>query len=337
MSIRDVARRAGVSPATVSKALNGTGSVSEQTQRRIEQAAAALGYQPNERARSFATRQSRRIAFLADFPFDAAFVNPHLFEIMRGVQHTLDKRGYSLTMKQATARQAIAYVEEAFAGRQVDGVVLHMSVVTKKLAAQVLSLGLAHVVIGKPDFESRLCWIDTDNCLSGELAARYLVKNGCREIAFVGGRPDDMTSWRRLLGVRNALRECGVELPGERVIQSNSTLPDGVRAARKLLRLRPQAVICANNPIALGVMQGLSERGVRVPQDMQLIAFDTYPFSLLTDPPMTVVDVNMYEMGQEAGRLVLRKIRHPDAHIQSYSTTPTLLCRGTTPAQWEET
>lgn len=94
-TIRDVALKAGVSPSTVSKAMNGSGAVSEETLRRIRQAAHALGYESNARARKFATRANYQMAFLADFPFDAAFVNPHLFEIMRGVQHTLDKRGYA--------------------------------------------------------------------------------------------------------------------------------------------------------------------------------------------------------------------------------------------------
>lgn len=99
-----------------------------------------------------------------------------------------------------------------------------------------------------------------------------------------------------------------------------------------LLRMkpRPQAVICANNPIALGFMQALQAKGIRVPEDLALITFDSYPFSLFTDPPMTVVDINMYEMGQEAGRLVLQKLRHPATQIQTYITTPTLVYRGTT-------
>ena len=101
---------------------------------------------------------------------------------------------------------------------------------------------------------------------------------------------------------------------------------------KKILRMdpRPQAVICANNPIALGLMQSLQSKGIRIPEDMALMTFDSYPFSLLTEPPMTVVDVNMYEMGQEAGRLVLQKLRHPATQIQTYITTPTLVRRGTT-------
>lgn len=331
-TIRDVAQRAGVSPATVSKAMNGSGAVAEETRQRILQAAKALGYQPNARARNFATKASYQMAFLADFPFDAAFVNPHLFEIMRGAAHTLDKKGYAMVMKHLSGREALPYVETAWTQNQVDGFVLHMSVMTKKLADYISRESIPHIVIGKPDIDKRLCWIDTDNRLSGELAVRHLAEMGYRELCYVGGRADDMISWRRLQGVRQALQEAGLSLPHERVLQSQSTLADGARAMKKLLRMkpRPQAVICANNPIALGLMQALQAKGIRIPEDMGIITFDTYPFSLFTEPPMTVVDINMYELGQEAGRLVLQKLKHPATQIQTYITTPTLVRRGTT-------
>lgn len=112
---------------------------------------------------------------------------------------------------------------------------------------------------------------------------------------------------------------------------------DGVGPSRQAvsitlpcLKPRPQSVICANNPIALGLMQALQAKGIRLPEDLALITFDSYPFSLFTDPPMTVADVNMNKMGQEAGRLVLQKLRHPATQIQTYITTPTLVYRGTT-------
>lgn len=331
-TILDVARKAGVSPSTVSKALNQSGAVSDATQKKIEAAVAALGYLPNARARNFAMRATHQIVFVADFPYDAAFVNPHLFEIMRGVQHTLDKNGYAMLMKQADSKQAPAYIEQAWSKQMADGFILHMSMMTKKLAALIAKQSIPHIVIGKPDFENRLCWIDTDNCYSGELAARHLIESGYTDIAFISGRADDMTSWRRLLGVRKALQAQGLALPHERVIQSNSTLADGAHALKKLLKMtpRPQAVICANNPIALGLMQALEAKEIRIPDDIALMTFDSYPFSMFTDPPMTVVDINMYEMGQEAGRLVLQKLKHPATQVQTYITAPTLVLRGTT-------
>lgn len=331
-TIRDVAEKAGVSQSTVSKAMNGTSAVSEETRKKIEKAASALGYKPNAIARSFATKATRQIIFLADFPFDAAFVNPHLFEIMRGVQHTLDKSGYSLIMKQATVKEACSIVENTYEQHQADGFVLHMSVASQKLASLLNKLSIPHIGIGKPAFPTRMCWIDTDNTLSGEIAAAHLVEKGYTSFAFVGGRSDDMTCWRRLQGVRNLLREHDLELPQTHVIKTNSTLSDGNRAAKKLMNMkpRPQAVICANNPLALGVMHTLLDLGIRFPRDIALITFDTYPFSVYTDPQMTVVDINMYEMGQEAGRLVLQKLKHPKRQIQSFTTTPTLVQRGTT-------
>lgn len=331
-SIHDVAKMAGVSVSTVSKTLNGTGAVSESTANAVRDAVAALHYTPNERARSLATKANHQIIFLADFPFDAAFVNPHLFEIMRGAQHTLSKHGYMLIMEQADAKNAAAKVIQMYERHQADGFILHMSVITKKLATQIVHDEIPHIVIGRPNFDTRLCWIDTDNCLSGELAASHLLERNYHDFAFVGGRADDMICWRRLLGVRNVLKEHDIDLPQERIINSNSLLSDGVRATKKLLKMdpRPGAVICANNPIALGVMQALQDKGIRVPEDMALITFDSYPFSLFTEPQMTVVDINMYDMGQEAGRLILKKLKNPKTQIQTFITLPELIIRGTT-------
>ena len=331
-TIKDVAERAGVSQSTVSKAMNGTSAVSEETMKKIQKAAKELDYHPSAIARSFATRATMQVIFLADFPFDAAFVQPHLFEIMRGVQHTLGKNGYAMVMQHTTAKEACEIVERAFTQHQADGFVLHMSVVTKKLAALLQKLAIPHIVIGKPGFETRMCWIDTDNTFSGEIAAEHLIEKGYTILAFVGGRADDMTCWRRLQGARSTLREHDLDLPQSHVLRTNSTIADGNSAVKKLLKMspRPQAVICANNPIALGVMHALQNREIRIPQDMALVTFDTYPFSVYSDPQMTVVDINMYEMGQEAGRLVLQKMKHPKRQIQSFTTTPTLVQRGTT-------
>lgn len=331
-TIQDVANRAGVSQSTVSKAMNGTSPVSDATMKKIQKAAKELGYQPSAIARSFKTRSTYQIIFLADFPFDAAFVNPHLFEIMRGVQHTLSKNGYALVMQQATAKESCTIVETAYMQHKADGFVLHMSVVTKKLADVLNKQSIPHIVIGKPGFDTRMCWIDTDNTLSGEIAAAHLIEKGYAALAFVGGKPDDMTCWRRLQGVRTTLREHEMDLPQTHVLKTNSSLADGNHAVKKLLKMSPapQAVICANNPIALGVMQALQDRGIRIPADIALVTFDTYPFSVYTEPQMTVVDINMYEMGQEAGRLVLQKIKHPKRQIQSFTTMPVLVQRGTT-------
>ncbi len=331
-TIRDVAQKAGVSPSTVSKALNESGAVSAATMQKIQQAVKALGYQPNARARSFATKSTNLIVFLCNFPYDAAFINPHLFEIMRGVQHALDKRGYALIMKQADTKTAYTYTEMAAAQCQVDGFIFHASVISKKLSTMITRLNIPHVVIGRPNIESRMCWIDTDNQFSGEQAALHLLEKGHSSIAIVNGKADDMISWRRLLGAKRVLREHGIELESDRVISTTSSITDGARAVKKLLHLdpHPTAVICANNPLALGVLQELQQRNIHVPQDIALITYDSYPFAMFSEPAMTAVDINMYDMGQEAARLMLQKLRHPEAQIQSYTTMPTLIQRETT-------
>lgn len=328
-SIRDVAKKAGVAPSTVSKALNGTGSISKETVLLIKRAANELGYLPARHAHAQKGSKFSQIIFLAEFPYDAAYVNPHLFEIIRGLEHTLSKNGYCLTVKHANQKQTLEFLSQHASLSMFDGVVLNASVVTPKIAALIERLNLPHIIVGQPSFDSRLCWIDNNNALSGGLAARHLLSLGYTSIAFVGGRADDMISWQRLRGARAVLAE-NKELLEGRVIQSNSTIADGARAAHKLLKLcpRPRAVICANSLIAFGCLHGFQEKKLRVPEDVAIISFDTYPMSLFTEPQLTVVDINMYSMGQETGRLLIQKLNYPQTLIQCFTTTPELVVRG---------
>ncbi len=332
VTIRDVAKEAGVSTATVSKVLSGSHTISEATAQNVLKAVKKLNYLPNERARSFAKRQTHSILFLAAFPEKAAYHNPHLFEIMAGAQQALDKRGYRLSIRHTAPIDAIALTEALSAQKAYDGIIFHASVVTKKLAALIGKQEIPHIVIGQPHFETRLCWIDTNHCLSGEVAAQHLIEKGHTKIAFIGGKPDDMISWNRLRGVRLMLDEHSISLPKAYAIQSDSDIKDGHRMAKALLKLPdpPTAVICANNPIAMGCMQYLNEKHIAIPNAMAVMTFDSYPFSQITEPKLTVVDVNMYDMGAQAARLLIEKIRKPSLQTQSFATLPELIIREST-------
>lgn len=190
-TIRDVALKAGVSPATVSKALNGSGSVAEETQQKIRQAAKALGYQPNARARNFATRATYQMRSLQISPLTRLLSIRTCSRSCAAFSIRWTKKATPMVMKHLSSKDAIAYMEQAWSQHLVDGFVLHMSVMTKKLSALISRENIPHIVIGKPNFDNHLCWIDTDNCLSGgarrpplaELATRTSVcRRPCRRI-----------------------------------------------------------------------------------------------------------------------------------------------------------
>jgi DNA-binding LacI/PurR family transcriptional regulator len=191
---------------------------------------------------------------------------------------------------------------------------------------------IPHIVIGKPAFGSRLCWIDNNNRLSGEIAAHHLLEIGEKRIAFIGGLDEDNISRDRLEGARAELKAAKVMLRDEWVLKGEPTAREGARMTQALLDMkeRPQAIICANNYLAYGCLESLRENAVRVPEDMRMITFDAYPFARITTPEMTTVSIDVFEMGLEAGKLLVRKIKKPNLQVQSFTTLPSLDVRMST-------
>lgn len=331
-TIRDVAKAAGVSTATVSKVINGKPSISEETAERVHSVIKDLHYQPNLRARNFATCRTHTVVFATELARNCAFEKPHMFEIMVGLQHALSMKDYELRLVHVTRENCMDVLGGMIAGKSVDGLVLHISIVTKELERVILRENFPHIVLGCPEYKTQLCWIDNNNVLSGEMACAYLHRQGYRRMAFIGGQKADVGSALRLRGYRNVLEQRHMRYREEYVLSGFSTVESGARMMETLLKLeqRPDSVICANNYLAVGAMNALRKHGVSVPGEIGLVTFDAYPFSRITEPRMTTVDIDVYDMGKQAGEIILRKIRKPNLQMQSFTTLASLIVNGST-------
>lgn len=189
--------------------------------------------------------------------------------------------------------------------------------------------GTALHVVGAPDFSNQLCWIDTNNSVAGQIAVTHLWRNGYDRIAFIGGPKEDTISAHRLSGALATLNE---KIPAGYLREGPPTSEGGAAAARALLELqtRPNAVICANQYIAFGCVNELKVSGIRIPEDMAVITFDDFPFSKIIEPQLSVVNLDMYDMGEQAAKVVLRRIRTPQYLVQSQTTLPILIERQST-------
>ena len=332
VSIKDVAKKAGVSISTVSKALNDKSSVSSSTIERIKQTAEDMGYVPNSRARVFATKETKQIVFIADIPKDTAFYNPHVFEIIMGLQHSVSKSGYSLIVESVEKKEALEYISSLYKKNMADALVVHASIITKRLESLVVKSNLPHLIIGQPDYQSTLSWIDTDNTLSGAIAIRHLLKKDYYPVAFVGGKADDMISLHRFEGAERELKQNNLSFEEQYVLSTSSTIVSGMNAAKKILKMEkpPRSVLCANSVIAFGMMQELRNQKIRVPKDIAVMTFDRYPFSDFTEPRVTSVDMNMYEIGEEAGSILIKNLSHPNLRIQTFTSEPCIFEREST-------
>lgn len=332
VTIKDVAEAAGVSISTVSKVLNGHYSISEKTAERVRGIMREMNYYPNANAQSFASGSNHTVVLLANLSPNAAFRNPHMFEIIAGLEEALCRRGYRLILRGADATSACGIAEEIISRRSADAIAIHVGVMSHPLAAVLTRLRFPHIVLGAPDFESQVCWIDNSNTYSGAVAAGYLLSRGYRRLAFIGGKSYDLGSALRLQGVKQGLANGGERLEDQYIWLGESTRADGFRMMEGLLNQKqlPDAIICANNYIALGCVDAVLKREMRIPKDMGIMAFDDYPFSQIMEPPLTVVDINVRDMGAQAAKFLTDIIRHPNMQIQTYITTSNVIARGST-------
>ena len=212
VTIKDVAEAAGVSISTVSKVLNGHYSISEKTAERVRGIMREMNYYPNANAQSFASGSNHTVVLLANLAPNAAFQNPHMFEIISGLEEALCKRGYRLILRGADATSACGIAEEIISRRSADAIAVHVGVMSHPLAAVLTRLQFPHIVLGAPDFDSQVCWIDNSNTYSGTVAASFLLSRGYKRLAFIGGKSYDLGSALRLQGVKQGLSNAGEKL-----------------------------------------------------------------------------------------------------------------------------
>ena len=333
ITIKDVAKEAGVSIATVSKVINGKPSISEPTRLRVLEVIKQLNYHPNAQACNFARERSDNIIFLAVTEPLTAFHNPHMFEIMSGAQKVVYEKKYNFSFlgvkDKGTACQEAA---DIIGRRAADGILIHGSSTSRPLVDLLVKKGFPHVIIGRPPFSTAACWIDINNHVSGHLATEYLTKCGYTHIAFIGGPQTDEISRHRLRGFVSSMRIFGLDVPDSSIKYGTYSKQSGFEMMEELLRgsFLPDAVICEDNKIAMGAASAIRKRGMNIPNDIGMITFDDYPLSQLIDPPLTVVDINVNKLGQQAAEILMKKIRNPSLNMQSFTTVPELIIRSST-------
>lgn len=327
VTIRDVAREAGVSTSTVSKVLNNWASISAETCARVHAAIEKLHYTPNARAVSFARGATKNILFLSSLMKEEAYHNPHMFDILCGVQKELSVHGYTLMLTDIPEDvPPEEFLTGQISSRIADGILIHGSCVIPNMSRILLETQFPHIYIGHPNRRSNLCWIDTNHGLAGQFAAQHMLECHYDKIAFIAERRTDDISTRRLNGFLGSMYDYGYRIPEEYICYTDSSKEDAYRQALALLSLPepPRAIICENNLLALSLCKALLEKHLRVPDDVAFLTFDSYPYSALIEPSPTIVDIDVYDLGVQAAVMLLRKLENPSLLLQSYTTLPVL-------------
>lgn len=305
VTIKDIAKAADVSHATVSRALNDHPALSEATIAKVKRLAAKMGYVPNASARGLKTRRSQALGVIVSHIDD-----PFWSEVLQGIDEVLRSAGYSLFVA-ATQRdeQREKQIVQTMVQRGVEGVILCAPQFSPAQNRSLQSYGLATVVVNNEGAAAGRYLVFNDDRHGIELLTRHLLEQGHRRIAYLGNAVGGRTNAEREAGFREMLRAAKVKVePGYVVKAPDSTPAGGRQGTVELLALaeRPTAIVCYNDNMAIGVYAALHEAGLSVPRDVSVTGFDDIAIAQYLLPPLTTLRQLKHDLGAQAAALMLR-------------------------------
>jgi DNA-binding LacI/PurR family transcriptional regulator len=305
VTIREVAKYAGVSIATVSRYLNSTGYIDKETAQKVRVAVDALGYRPNRIAQGLKTRRSRQIIMIVP-----DICNPFYSNMYKSVQEFVHDKGYSAILYNTNEK----IEEELTAVKMIKDInadgVLFCSVNTyENVLHELASTGKPVTVINS--YEK--CLFDTVHslrCSGVYMTARYLIESGHKNIAYAGGLKESAINQSRKQGFAKALLEDCIPVKEDYCFEMGFSMDAGYKAGRYFSTLKPlpDAICAANDLIAMGIIQAFGECGIRIPEDVSLTGMDNIEYTELSRPGLTTVTNNPVEYGKTASRLMFDRI-----------------------------
>lgn len=327
ITIYDVAARAGVSIATVSRVLNGSGEVAERTRRRVAEAVEALGFQPQRTARALAQQQAHAIAVAVPSATSLFYV-----ELLKGVKDALRGTDYDLLLGSLGSVQPLPTLHRFLGRGAVDALLLASIPLDEDLGRRLLGLRVPVALVGTehPAFD-RVTW---DDAAGAAAAVRHLLDQGHRRVGMIAPHPWSHRGDVRIQGYLRALADAGLDADpaliaaGETRKHAGYSEEAGYEAMQKLLALAPPptAVFAASDVQAIGALAALREAGRAVPGDVALVGYDNIKLSRFLD--LSTVDQSMYDVGRRAVGRLLARLEGSDAPPHAEHLVPRLVVRG---------
>lgn len=331
VTIIDVAREANVSPSTVSRVIADHPRISEKTKKKVREVMESMHYYPNFQARNLAARTTQTIGVVMANSATLAFQNPFFPEVIRGISTTAHACQLGLYLSTGgTEEEIFQEVVAMVQGRKVDGVILLYSRVDDKTLNYLREMQFPFTIVGRPyDFENQIDFVDNDNKQIAKDVVNYLVDLGHREIAFIGGDVHFVVSADRLEGYRAALEDHQLSYQEKYFIQDFAFEQDGKEAIRQLMAEEqpPTAIVAHDDSVAYEIIRYLEQLEIRVPEDVSIISFNNHALSEHVKPPLTSVDINIFELGIQATELLLKRIKQPEREASHQFVDTTLIVR----------
>ena len=335
ISIADIARVAGVSHTTVSRALHESPLISLDTRERIQRLAQEMGYTPNAIAQSLQTRRTGMIGLVVTLIDD-----PFLSDIVKGVEEVARAAGFSVILS-ATHNdpdQEMAVIE-TFHRRRVDGILVASSRITSKYKKRLDQIRVPTVLINSQaeSQDDLLHWVAVDDRLGAQLAVEHLLRLGHRSIGYLGVSCRPRSNQLRFQGYQNALASAGMSYhdgwvviaPGKEA-SDEEDVAAGQSLLPQLLSSGSSAVFCYNDMVAIGALIACQERGIAVPQQLSVVGFDDIRMASYVTPPLTTIHQPKVELGQLAAEVMLDLLHSRPG--KNHILQPTLVTRASTSA-----
>lgn len=333
-NIKDVAKAAGVSTSTVSRTINNSPSIPQETKDRILSIMKSLNYTPNQNAKSLTTNKSYTITLLVDVDDAESYQNPFFYEIMHGIEKQVYSKEYSFivaNLKTVMKKQSV--MEWLIKSKRTEGVILPSSMIDAKTVESLKQDNIPFVLIGEPiHLKEAITWVDIDNRRGAEIATLSLIEKGYQRIAFLGLDQSKLFSQRRYDGYLSALRAMNIDTDEDLIVKCHNTKEQGYVHTKALLSLnnRPDAIICADGELSYGVIKALKESNINIPEDFGIISYDDPKIAELSYPMISTVNVDVYEMGVQCAKLLFDQIENHQSINQGVLISTSLYERETT-------
>ncbi len=308
VTIKDVAKLARVSPSTVSRVISDSKQISDETKKRVKKAMKELGYHPNMIARSLITKSSQTLGLIMSRSTETAFSSPFFSEVIRGISKVVQNHQYSLLLATAEnykeeAKQCMKMIME----KRVDGVILLASRVNDDLIEKLSLDNYPFVVVGRSPAGERIYSVNNDNIKAGYSVVRHLLNLGHRQIAFLNGPKEYIFCRDRYEGFMMAFREFGLEIEPAYIIETDLQQESGYFYTKQLLALNkpPTAIFAIDDMMALGAYRAIKENNLKIPDDIAVVGFNNDHFTSLVSPPLTTIQIPIYEMGINAAEMMM--------------------------------
>ena len=329
VTIKDIAKRVGLSVTTVSRALNDYDDVSAETKERIRQTAEEMGYVPNSLAQRFQKRKTDTIGLILP-TFGPRFSDPFFSELLAGIGNKAANQGYDLLVStRPPGNEELLAYRQIVQGSRVDGLVVVRTRKNDERIEYLRSVQFPFVAFGRTEGELDFPFADEDGEAGFRLVADHLINLGHRRIACIASPPDLMFSQFRLEGLRSRLQELNFPLDPDLIRIGDLTQRSGYEQAADLLNLGnpPTAIVAFNDLMAFGAMSAAQNRGLVVGSDVSVTGFDNIPMASHSHPPLTTVDQPIYQIGSMVCEMLIKCIKGDAFELRQVLLQPELNIR----------